>query len=136
MMQVKPYDAALDYDEVESWRMARGQSKLPVGFFPDIGVVVYDDKTEEDLCAAWLYEDKAGRVCWIAHLVTRPHINFNDSLRAIEIAIDYLSSIAKEEGFKFVMTSTKLPSLIDTFKAMGFISGEEDKGHQFLAKVL
>ena len=136
MMQVKPYDAALDYDEVESWRMARGQSKLPVGFFPDIGVVVYDDKTEEDLCAAWLYEDKAGRVCWIAHLVTRPHINFNDSLRAIEIAIDYLSSIANEEGFKFVMTSTKLPSLIDTFKAMGFISGDGDKGHQFLARAI
>lgn len=136
MMQVKSYDASLDYDEIESWRTARGISKLPAGFFPDIGVVVYDDKTSEDLCAAWLYEDKAGRVCWIAHLVTRPSINFNAALMAIEIAVDFLSSIAKEEGYKFVMTSTKLPSLIDTFKAMGFISSKEDEGHQFLAKVL
>lgn len=144
MLQVRPYDFGHDYAITEPWREARGQAQLPPHMFytsdpenPPTGVVVFDSDTGEDCAAAWLYKDSCGVLCWMAWTVTNPNISAVKSVKAIDIAEDFLESIAKSEGFVYMIGMFKQESLVKHFSTrLGFSQCDTDRGHFMTVKGL
>ena len=142
MLQVRPYDFETDYKTTEAWREKRSQAALPPLVFyttepsyAPVGVIVHDEDT--DCAAAWLYRDACGVICWMAWTVTNPDISPMKAVRAIDIAQDYLESIAREEGFLYMVGMFKQESMVKHFtKCLGFQRCDTDKGHFMTGKEL
>lgn len=141
MMQVRPFDIMRDYNLVESWRVERGQGKLPREVFytttgtPPLGIVVEHEGLPT--AAAWLYKDTAGVLCWMAWTVTRPCISPFLAARAIDTAEDFLETIAREEGYSLLVGMFKQDSLVKHFeRRLGFTRCDTDKGHFMTTKDL
>lgn len=127
-LHVRPYYPE-DLEMTERWRASRGQPKLPQCMFPRDGVIVFDKDTGEECCAAWLFKDSTGLLCWMAWTVTNPDIPAKKAFNAIYVAQDYLESISSVEGYKVMIGMFHQMSMVRFFQRRGFTLSDEGHGH-------
>jgi hypothetical protein len=125
-----------DYDSIlvgwwEDWKWT------PPGkdFLPDNGmggIMVLDE--EIPVCAGFMYTTNS-KVAWIDWIVSskeyrkKPHRK-----EALSLLVDTLTNISKNTGHKYGYALIKHPSLIDTYKKLGYIKGDGYTGE--MIKVL
>lgn len=100
------------------------QDALPVN--GTSGVMVYDEQGNE-ICAGFIFDTSAKSLCWIEYIVANFEIK-DKGLRkeAIRFLINVLIQAAKKMGKTNLFTSLKNESLINHFKACGFIAGQQN----------
>lgn len=100
-MKVRLYTPE-DYPTVCAWWHRRKPGwAIPEIFLPEVGFVVeYGGKP---LCAAWLYEERKGLICWLAYTVSNPDNRPGQSLKALTVLTEGAEAYCKDtHGILFV----------------------------------
>lgn len=96
------------------------------------GVIVSIDG--EDICAGFIYFTNSS-MAWLEYIVSNPSYKERGNRKiALKKLINVLSSLANDNGFKYIYTSLKNKHLIDRYSECGFISG--DSNCQEMIKIL
>ena len=82
------------------------------------GVMITKDGV--DICAGFLYKTNSS-MAWCEYIIADKKYRKSDRGEAIEMLINVLSKIAKEEGFRLVFTTVKHPVLRQRYKKCGFL---------------
>jgi hypothetical protein len=96
------------------------------------GIMVLDG--EVPVCAGFMYTTNS-KVAWIDWIVSdrnyrkKPHRK-----EAISLLVDTLTNVSRNTGHKYGYALIKHPSLIDTYKELGYIKGDGYTGE--MIKVL
>lgn len=132
---VRPLDEN-DYDSilVEWWKMW-GWKPVERDFLPDDGkggVIVYDE--DVPVCAGFLYTTNS-KVAWIDWIVSNKNYRKKPHRKeAISFLVETLTNISRNTGHKYGYALIKHQSLINTYKELGYVKGDEYIGE--LIKVL
>ena len=94
-------------------------------FLPDNGkggIIVYDG--DVPICAGFMYLSNS-KLAWVEWIVSNKKYT-NRVLRkdAIELLVSKLTEICKMVGCKYVYALIKHPSLINTYKSLGYTKGD------------
>ena len=135
-MKVRIYDNEADHPITEGWRVGHGQHPLPKDMLNGVLGVVVEDDNGEDTAAAWLYRDSGRWVAWIAWTVTNPNVSPMRAVRGINVAEDFLETIAQAEGFGRLIGMFKQDSMVRHFERLGFVRHDTDVGHFLTLKTL
>lgn len=87
------------------------------------GVIISKDGV--DICAGFIYFTNS-TMAWLEYIVSNKEYRNEDRSEAIEMLINVLSSIAKDNGFKYIYASIKSQPLISKYKAAGFKMGDSN----------
>lgn len=112
-----------DYPMIEEWYHGHDKPPVPFAMLPKLGIVVYREKTKEDVAALWLYMDNSIGVCFVESVVTKPKLSLKDAKLAIHRGLDFLKKEALELGYGIMLLRT-YPSIAKCVKKMGFIEDE------------
>lgn len=119
-----------DYDDIltkwwEQWEWTAPTRE----FLPDNGrggVIVYDDETP--VCAGFLYLTNS-KVAWVDWIISnREYKKKPHRKEAIQLLVATLTNICKDYGSKYCYALIKNQSLIDTYKELGYVKGDEYVG--------
>jgi hypothetical protein len=98
----------------------------PIDFLPNNGkdgIVVFDADTNTNIAAGFIYITNS-EVAWLEFVVSNFDVK-NKELR--KQAIEFLiKQLAVTSGKKYIFTSVMHPSLINHFKNLGFIVGNQN----------
>ena len=81
------------------------------------GIMVY--KNNIPIAAGFLYLSNS-EVAWLDWIVSNPEYKDEDRKQALELLINTLEEVAKQQGYSVIITITKSKHLIDTHKKMGY----------------
>lgn len=81
------------------------------------GIMVY--KNDTPIAAGFLYLSNS-KVAWLDWIVSNPEYKDKDRKQALELLINTLEEVAKQQGYSVIITITKSKHLIDTHKKMGY----------------
>lgn len=124
-----------DYDTIlKGWWDDWGWEPPQKDFLPDDGkggIIV--GKGDEYICAGFIYTTNS-KVAWVDWIVSNKEYRDDDRKEAISFLVSTLTNICKNTGHKYSYALIKHPSLIDTYKDLGYIKGDEYVGE--MIKVL
>lgn len=135
-MKVRVFDIEEDYEITEGWRAGHGQAPLPKDMLSNVLGTVVSDDDGTDIAAAWLYRDSGRWVAWIAWTVTSPTVSPMRAVRGINVAEDFLETVAQAEGFGRLIGMFKQDSMVRHFERLGFVRHDTDVGHFLTLKTL
>ena len=81
------------------------------------GIMVYKDNI--NIAAGFLYLSNS-KVAWLDWIVSNPEYKDKDRKQALELLINTLEEVAKQQGYSVIITITKSKHLVDTHKKMGY----------------
>jgi hypothetical protein len=81
------------------------------------GIMVYKDGI--NIAAGFLYLSNS-KVAWLDWIVSNPEYKDKDRKEALELLINTLEEVAKQQGYSVIITITKSKHLIDTHKKLGY----------------
>ena len=112
--------SSLDYPILERWWIGHGVSAVPERVLPPLGVI-YDNYSEGDLAAGWLYMDNGGTgVAMLEWLVTNPKARASAAVRALNSVVEFLKAEAKRMDYPIILTTCRQSSLARLLKKHGF----------------
>lgn len=88
---------------IQSWykdRKRKGWVEMPRHFFPEIGFIIYDKKTDKYLYAGWLYQSDSS-VSVLDWIVGNPK---HKNKEALEKLIESICIYAERQGYKYVFS--------------------------------
>lgn len=115
-----------DYDDIlVGWWKDWGWEPPQKDLLPDDGkggVIVYDG--DVPVCAGFMYLSNS-KLAWVEWIVSNKKYT-NRILRkdSIELLVSKLTEICALAGCKYVYALIKHPSLINTYKSLGYIKGD------------
>lgn len=119
-----------DYNELKSWWASWDWPAIPKEFLPENGVLVYND--DYNICAAWLYKTDVP-ICWAEHFISNKEATKQDRQDGLIMLLDELNILAKDMGFKVVMTSMKGRIMESKLKQNGYVSSDKNMSHYIRA---
>jgi hypothetical protein len=125
-----------DYDSVlVGWWNAWGWTPPKKDFLPDDGkggIMVYDG--EEPICAGFIYTTNS-KVAWVDWIISsKEYRKKPERSEAIKLLVSTLTNICRNTGHKYTYALIKHPSLVETYKEIGYMKGDGYIGE--LIKVL
>ena len=113
-----------DYDVLSSWWKDWRWTPPPRDFLPQDGTGgMMASKDGVDVCAGFIYFTNS-KTAIIEFIVSNFQYKNKDRKEAIEFLINTLTEVAKEtNGCKYIYTSLKNESLINSFSACGYQTG-------------
>jgi len=113
-----------DYDVLAQWWKDWRWSAPPKDMLPQDGrggLMV--SKDGEDICAGFVYFTNS-KTAWIEFIVSDFNYREKDRQEAILYLINILIELIKDSGdYKYIYTSLKNESLINTYASCGFVKG-------------
>ena len=111
-----------DYENIlTSWWQDHNWDAPAKDSLPDNGTGgVMISKDGVDICAGFLYKTNSS-MAWCEYIISNKNYRDSDRGEAIELLINVISKLAKDEGFKFVFTCLKHPVLEQRYKRCGFL---------------
>jgi len=85
------------------------------------GIMVYKDNI--NIAAGFLYLTNSN-VVWLDWIISNPEYKDKDRKQALELLINTLEEVAKQQGYSVIITITKSKHLIDTHKKLGYTMDE------------
>lgn len=107
-----------DYPLISSWWKARNWPAVPQEVLSTMGLII------EPYCFGFIYSSDS-KIAWLEFLCSNPATDSKERNEAMDILIEALVDLAKQQGFKFVFTSSVDTKLIDRLTKRGF--GVTDK---------
>jgi hypothetical protein len=116
-----------DYDDtLKGWWEDWGWIPPTKDFLPDdgkCGVMVLDE--EIPVCAGFIYFTNS-KVTWVDWIISNKEYRKKPLRKeAIAMVVNTLTELSKVRGYKYCYALIKHPSLIDTYKELGYTKGEE-----------
>tara|TARA_R110002012_G_C11637647_1_gene610352 strand:- start:1847 stop:2257 length:411 start_codon:yes stop_codon:yes gene_type:complete len=116
-----------DYDAVlVKWWKDWGWTPPQQDFLPDNGkggLMVLDGKTP--VCAGFMYATNS-KVAWVDWIISNKKYKDKEKRKqALILLIETLTNVCKKSGFVYAYALIKNKSLIDTYKELGYIKGDE-----------
>ena len=110
------------YDDIlckwwKDWRWTPPKFEM----LPNTGIIVYYD--DEPVCAGFVYYTNS-KMAWIEYIVSNFHYRAFNRDEMIELTINTLCELAKDNGFNYLYTSLKSVHLIEKYKKCGFLAGD------------
>lgn len=118
-----PFSSQDHYSTLSKWWNHYDFSPPPVHSLPKTGVVIYNSETP--ICAGFLYKTDSS-ISWMEFIVANPKSDKRLRSEALDVLINCLTYVAKENGFKIIFTSSDLPKLIERKQKHGFIVGDQN----------
>ena len=113
-----------DFGIVAPWWEARGGETPTREMLPGCGAIA--EHHGHPIACAFMYLDATGSgVAWLAWLATKPQIPARAAAGAIRLLVDFLKHHAKSLNYWLICASYHQPSLIRTFRKLGFQSGDQ-----------
>ena len=115
-----------DYHEtLVDWWKQWGWQAPPLDFLPDngkAGIMVMDGDTP--VCAGFMYltNSKAAWVDWI--ISSKKYTDREKRKQALTLLVGALTDMCKRTGSKYCYALIKHPSLINTYKELGYSQGD------------
>jgi len=109
----------LDYDTAVGWWKGHDFPAIPKEVLPPTGAVV------DGHCLGWVYLSNGG-IAYVEWIVGNPDIKGRSMVKALNILIEKLIQIAKENDNHRVYSSVKNKSLLKIMTRMGFTVCDED----------
>lgn len=95
-----------DLPELMLWYRGHGWGKdVTPDIFPSVGFMV------DDHAALWFYEDKDGKLGWVAYQVTNPRKNIAMAFRALHLLYDRSEQEAVQNGLVILKQTVSHSSL-------------------------
>lgn len=103
-MELLPYSPERDdMNILGCWRQ-RENLDFPINLLPETGYVA--QSVRGFIGAVFLYETNS-EIAWVAWPVTNPNASSEERNTALELLFAKMEEVAKEKGYKFVLTTTK-----------------------------
>lgn len=109
------------YPILAKWWNDHDWPAIPQDALPKTGIVITNE--ENPIVAGFLYKTDS-TMAWMEYIVADAKSDKMIRSEALDMLIDCLLFIAKENGFKTVFTSSVHPSLIARKQKHGFIVGD------------
>jgi len=131
-MTVKPFSYLRDFAELQSWvKGHKWEAPLPSEYLSETGFIAEDAGV--NLAACWLICTNA-KMAWVGWPVINPRADRAKAREGLDEVFDAISQEASSRGYKYLITTSNIPSLVDRYKKHGFL--ECDLGvTQLIAKV-
>lgn len=124
-----------DYDAtLTGWWKDWGWEAPQKDFLPDGGkggIIVM--KEDIPVCAGFMYTTNS-KVAWVDWIISSKEYREDDRKEAISLLVETLTNICRNTGHKYSYALIKHPSLIDTYKELGYTKGDGYTGE--MIKVL
>lgn len=119
-----------DYDStLVGWWKDWGWQPPTKDFLPDNGkggVIVFDN--EEPICAGFAYMTNS-KVAWVDWIVSsKAYRKKPQRGEAIKLLVSTLTNLCQEIGCKYSYALIKNRNLIDTYKELGYVKGDDYTG--------
>jgi len=119
-----------DYDDtLKGWWEDWAWTPPNRAFLPDdgkCGFMVLDE--DIPVCAGFIYFTNSG-VTWVDWIISNKRYKKKPNRQeAIKLLVDTLTNFSKEQGFKYCYALIKNQSLIETYKSLGYVKGDEYVG--------
>jgi len=95
------------------------------------GIMVYKDNI--NIAAGFLYLSNSN-VAWLDWIISNPEYKDKDRKQALELLINTLEEVAKQQGYSVIITITKSKHLIDTHKKLGY-TVDENPSYEISKKI-
>tara|TARA_B100001287_G_C22667606_1_gene523632 strand:- start:480 stop:968 length:489 start_codon:yes stop_codon:yes gene_type:complete len=93
-----------DYDTLVKWWKDWNFGKVPLEVLPPLGIMIENDNGP--ICAAGLYVGTGTKFCIMEWLVKDKNASLKDSHKAIQMCVDQVMELAKENGCTLMYTVT------------------------------
>lgn len=115
-----------DYDDhLVKWWKAWGWEPIPRDFLPEDGTSgLMVSKGNENICAGFLYLTNA-KVCLTEFVVSNNKYREKDRSEAIQLLIDCILELAKDNGYKYAHVILKNDSLLNKYLDAGYIVSDK-----------
>jgi len=115
-----------DYDNIlTKWWADWGWEAPLKDFLPldgTCGLIVYDNDTP--VCAGFLYVTNS-KVCWVDWIISsKKYTDREKRKQALTLLVGALTDMCKRTGSKYCYALIKHPSLINTYKELGYSQGD------------
>lgn len=122
-MQIR-YLQDSDYDILLNWWTFWRFGIPSKDFLPEngLGGIMISSDDGIPICAGFLYMTNS-KVAWLEYIVSNPEYREKDRKLMLTCLIQELTEIAVKNGYKYVFTTVKHPSLIERYKESGYVVG-------------
>lgn len=128
-MEVVFFDKEKHYPLMLLWWDERKFPATPIPLLPRTGVVI--EKKGTPICAGFVYYTDSG-FAMVDHLVADKRAFKADRDEAVDLVIDTLVKLAKENGFLVVSAATNLPHLKERYEEHGFKGADMNMTHMYM----
>lgn len=109
-----------DYDSLVSWWKWWRWTPIPKNFLPDNGTGgIMIQKENIPIVAGFIYYTNSDAV-FVEWIISNPKYKDNDRKEAIEMLLNTIEAICKEQGKKYMFSIGRNQSLINTHKKLGW----------------
>lgn len=130
-MNIRSFDAKLDYVDVYSWWKKQEWPVLPLEMLPPNGFIV--ENTTNKIAATWIFKLECP-IYLIEWTVGNPELNWEDRSKGIELILNEACNWAKVNGATHILTMTKNERFMNKLENFGF--KKTDLGMTHLVRVL
>jgi len=132
-MNVKPFSYLRDFEEIKKWlkEYPDWESAIPKEYLSETGFIA--EENGHYLASCWLICTNAD-IAWIAWTMSNPKTEKFKRREAVDEVLDVAIKEAKKRGYKYLITTSNIPSLVDRYKKHGFEIGDTGVT-QLIAKI-
>lgn len=112
------------YDDIlckwwKDWRW----TPPPFDMLPNTGIIIY--KNDIPVCAGFIYYTNS-KAAWVEYIVSNFNYREFDRDNLIELVINTLGELAKDNGFNYLYTSLNNKHLINKYINCGWMKGSSE----------
>lgn len=124
---VRPFDFSRDYDTISQWWEEHNSFAPKPEHLSTTGIIV---EADIPLCAGWLYKTDS-KICVFEFVVSNPKADKEIRDASLELLIESIKKISKEQGYKLIYSSVKGLRYIMRLQQQGFVVVDEHQTHCF-----
>jgi len=125
-MQIRPFDAEKDYEEVAKWWKEQNWPPIPVDVLSSTGFIA--ENAQGKLAATWIYTMNSP-VFLMEWTVGNPEAHHTVRKEALKLVTSSACKFAKENGARQVFTMTKHDRFIKKLEEYGFQKTDSGMTH-------
>lgn len=105
-MKIRSIDIDKDYNTISKWCESYNMIPYAKDALSDAGFII------DDICAVWLYKTNS-KVCYMENCIANKEIDKSLRNEGIDILFNKVIDEAKNNGYKFMVSSSNLSNIID-----------------------
>lgn len=109
-----------DYHIVESWWKERNWTPIQKELLSKYGFIV------NDVAAMWLYPFNGSKSCMVGFPISNPTSTKEDRDRSLDLLFKTISKVAKDMGYKYIMTHSNIKPVKDRLEKLNFFKTDEN----------
>lgn len=121
-MRFLAYDPEKHYKQIAQWQESKGRKPIPIFYFPKVGVVA------QDFACGFLVRTDTP-VCYLEYFIANPKTTQCERKKALTSIASFLCTEAARRGFRFAAMDTKIPTIKEIAREIGFEAQKSEVFH-------